>query len=132
MNKEEQSMERLLMVIKVKPEMRNEYIAIHQNPWPEMLEAIRAAGFINELIWYFEDQSIIYFECEDGDYEAANERLRATEVCKKWDLTVGPWFAAEGASRLFSPGAAEGAEFSWGRERSVRRIISSASGQGMG
>ena len=61
MNKEEQSMERLLMVIKVKPEMRNEYIAIHQNPWPEMLEAIRAAGFINELIWYFEDQSIIYF-----------------------------------------------------------------------
>ena len=33
---------------------------------------------------------------EDGGYEAANERLRATEVCKKWDLTVGPWFAAEG------------------------------------
>ena len=95
-NKEERSMERLLMVIKVKPEMRNEYIAIHQNPWPEMLEAIRDAGFINELIWYFEDQSIIYFECEDGDYEAANERLRATEVCKKWDLTVGAWFAGEG------------------------------------
>ena len=114
-------MERLLMVIKVKPEMRNEYTAIHQNPWPEMLEAIRAAGFINELIWYFEDQSIIYFECEDGDYEAANERLRATEVCKKWDLTVGPWFAAEGVmpekifelnrdlATGFSPGADGGA-----------------------
>lgn len=89
-------MERLLMVIKVKPEMQSEYISIHKQPWKEMLEAIKEAGFINELIWYFEDQSIIYFECEDGDYEAANQRLRETQICKKWDLTVGSWFAAEG------------------------------------
>lgn len=85
------------MVIKVKPEMREEYKAIHLNPWKEMLEAIKQAGFINEIIWYFEDQSIIYFECEEGDYENANVRLRASDVCQKWDATVSPWFAAEPA-----------------------------------
>ena len=86
-------MKRYLIVIKVKPEYREEYIKIHKEPWPEMLEAIRGAGFVNELIWYFEDQSIIYFECADlADCDAA---LRATEICKKWDMTVCPWFGAE-------------------------------------
>ena len=80
---QEDNMEKLLMVIKIRPEMKKKYIDIHQNPWREMLEAIKEAGFINELIWYCEDQSIIYFECENGDYEAADKRLRATEVWKR-------------------------------------------------
>jgi len=84
-----------LMVIKVKPECREEYVRIHQNPWPEMLEAIRGAGFVNEAIWYFEDQSIIYLECEDHD--ACNARLRATEACKRWDAEMIPRFAADPA-----------------------------------
>lgn len=85
-------MKKYLMVIKVRPEHRDDYIAIHKNPWPEMLETIRDAGFYNEVIWYFEDQSIIYLECDDHD--AANARLRATEVCKKWDIEMAPRFAA--------------------------------------
>ena len=86
-------MKKYLMVIKVKPEFQKEYIDIHQNPWREMLEAIRAAGFVNEAIWYFENQSIIYLECPDHD--ECNAKLRATEVCKRWDVTVGPWFASQ-------------------------------------
>ena len=86
-------MKKYLIVIKVKPEKRREYIAIHKDPWPDMLEAIRQAGFTNEVIWYFEDQSVIYLECEDHD--ASNAALRATEICKKWDATVCPWFAAD-------------------------------------
>ena len=85
-------MKKYLIVIKVKPEMREEYIDIHKNPWREMLEAIRDAGFKNEVIWYFEDQSIIYLECEDHD--ECNARLRATEICKKWDIEMAPRFAA--------------------------------------
>ena len=86
-------MKKQLIVIKVKPEHREEYINIHKNPWPEMLEAIRQAGFTNEVIWYFEDQSIIYLECADP--EACNAALRATEICRKWDVAVCPWFAAD-------------------------------------
>lgn len=86
-------MKKYLMIIKVKPQFKEEYIDIHQNPWREMLEVIKEAGFTNEIIWYFEDQSIIYLECLDHD--DCNAKLRATQVCKKWDITVGPWFAAE-------------------------------------
>lgn len=86
-------MKKYLMVIKIRPECREEYIAIHKNPWPEMLAAIRDAGFVNETIWYFEDQSIIYLECPDHD--ACNAKLRASEACKRWDLEMIPRFAAE-------------------------------------
>lgn len=86
-------MKKYLIVIKVKSQYREQYIKIHQNPWQEMLEAIRDAGFVNEVIWYFEDQSIIYLEAPDQD--ECNARLRATEICKKWDVTVCPWFASD-------------------------------------
>jgi L-rhamnose mutarotase len=84
-------MHKHLMIIKIKPECRDEYVAIHKKPWPEMLKAISDAGFHNELIWYYEDQSIIYFECE-GDYNECNSRLRATDICKKWDIEMLPRF----------------------------------------
>lgn len=31
-----------------------------------MLEVLRDAGFVNEAIWYFGDQPIIYIECENS------------------------------------------------------------------
>jgi len=86
-------MKKYLMIIHVKPECRDEYIDIHKNPWPEMLRAIRDAGFVNEAIWYYNDQSIIYLECPDHD--DCNAKLRATEVCKKWDIMQIPRFIGD-------------------------------------
>ena len=86
-------MKRYLMIIEVKPECKEEYIEIHKNPWREMLEAIKEAGFYNELIWYYDNKSIIYLECDDHD--EANAKLRATEVCKRWDEVMIPRFVKE-------------------------------------
>jgi len=59
------------------------------------LEAIHNAGYINEVIWIYKNQSIIYLECpddrENGELDAL---LRQTDVCKKWDITVNPWLAS--------------------------------------
>lgn len=89
-------MKKYLCVIDVKPEYRDEYVDIHKQPWMEMLEAIRDVGYVNEVIFYHKDQSIIYLECPDDEtHEELNRRLRDTEVCGKWDATVGPWLAAE-------------------------------------
>ncbi|MDR1538746.1 MAG: L-rhamnose mutarotase [Clostridiales bacterium] len=86
-------MKKYLMVIPVKPECADEYVRIHKNPWREMLEAIRDSGFVNEAIWYCNDQSIIYLECEDHD--ECDARLRATEICKKWDAEMIPRFSGD-------------------------------------
>ena len=87
-------MKKYLCIVEIKPEFREEYIALHKNPWREMLEAIRDAGYTKEVIYYYKDQSIIYLECpDDTTHEECDKRLRATDVCKKWDLTVCPWFS---------------------------------------
>ena len=86
-------MKRYLMIIEIKPECKEEYIKIHKNPWREMLKAIKEAGFYNELIWYYDNKSIIYLECDDHD--EANAKLRATEVCKRWDEVMIPRFIKE-------------------------------------
>ena len=89
-------MKKYLCVVEVKPEHLQEYIDIHINVWPEMLEAIHEAGYTNEAIWIYKNQSIIYLECpHDKENDDLNALLRSTDVCKKWDETVGPWFAGD-------------------------------------
>ena len=88
-------MKKYLCVIEIKPEFEKEYIAIHLNPWREMLEAIRDAGYTKEALFYYKNQSIIYLECpDDTSHQECNSKLRSTDACKKWDITVCPWFAA--------------------------------------
>lgn len=86
-------MKKFCIVIPIKQENRQEYIAIHKQPWREMLEAIKEAGFTNEVIFYHNDQSIIFLECDD--LTACDAVLRATDICKKWDVTVCPWFSGD-------------------------------------
>jgi len=88
-------MKKYCIVISIREEFQDEYIKIHKEAWPEMLKAIREAGFINEVIYYYKNQSIIFLECPD--INECDVKLRATEVCKKWDETVCPWFKEDPA-----------------------------------
>lgn len=81
---------RYCLIIEVKAEHIEEYIQIHKEPWREMLEAIRESGIKDEIIYFHNKQSIIFMECDDFEY--CNAKLRATEVCKKWDEKLVPWF----------------------------------------
>lgn len=81
---------RYCLIIEVKEPFIEEYIKIHKEPWREMLEAIRDSGIKDEIIYFHKNQSIIFMECED--FEASNLKLRATDVCKRWDEKLVPWF----------------------------------------
>jgi len=81
---------RYCIIIEVKAEHIEEYIKIHKEPWRDMLEAIRDAGIKDEIIYFHKNQSIIFMECDDFEY--SNAKLRATDVCKKWDEKLVPWF----------------------------------------
>jgi L-rhamnose mutarotase len=78
------------LIIEVREPYIEEYIKIHKEPWREMLEAIRDSGISEEIIYFHKNQSIIFMECED--FEASNLKLRSTDVCKRWDDKLVPWF----------------------------------------
>lgn len=82
---------RYCIVIELKEEHVQEYCDIHRNPWKDLLDAIKGAGAEELLIWNYKNLSIVYYECEDLD--ALYEKLGTREVVKKWNMTVGPWFA---------------------------------------
>jgi len=87
-------MNKYLMVIKIKPEYRDQYIEEHLHSQMEVLKAIREAGFLNEMIWYFEDQSIIYCESEE-EYTVCDEKWRNMQIGQEWENKMERLFVTD-------------------------------------
>jgi len=67
----------------IKPEFVEEYVSMHKNPWPEIMEAHRKAGFKNYSIFRNGNQFFYVFESDDVD--AARAYAAADEACQKWN-----------------------------------------------
>lgn len=84
-------MERVCFLLKVKKERLAEYRAAHQNVWPEMLDALRTAGWRNYSLFLRDDGLLIgYFETDD--LAQARARMAATDVNARWQATMAPFF----------------------------------------
>lgn len=67
----------------VKPECVEEYVKMHQNPWPEIMEAHSKAGIRNYSIFRDGNRFFYVYECDDAD--AANQYLAADPDCQRWN-----------------------------------------------
>ena len=74
--------ERRGFVLRVKPDRIDEYVEAHRHVWPEMLEALRAAGIRNYTIFRAGNEMFGYFESED--IARAEEYLAAQDVNTRW------------------------------------------------
>ena len=74
--------QRSAFVLRVRPEKVDEYVNAHRHVWPEMLEALRAAGIRNYTIFRAGSEMFGYFETDD--LEAAERHLAAQEVSGRW------------------------------------------------
>jgi L-rhamnose mutarotase len=74
--------QRSAFVLRVRPNKIDEYLEAHRNVWPEMLEAIRAAGIRNYTIFRHGNEMFGYFETDD--LQAAGAYLAAQEVNARW------------------------------------------------
>ncbi|ASN21835.1 L-rhamnose mutarotase [Arthrobacter sp. YN] len=76
----------------VHPELMAEYKQRHAAVWPEMLKALKDAGWNNYSLFLAPDGQLIgYLECED--YEAAQARMAVTEVNARWQAEMATLFA---------------------------------------
>ena len=89
-------MERVCFLARVRPERNDEYRDRHKDVWPEMLAALRAAGWGNYSIFLAGDGLLVGY-LETDDYEAALAAMAATDVNKRWQAEMAEFFVAGGA-----------------------------------
>ena len=79
-------MEKLLWKGRIRPGMREEYIRRHDEIWPEMEEALRAAGIRNYSIWNCGDELIGYYECPSVEF--ALRFQDESEAVQRWSASM--------------------------------------------
>jgi L-rhamnose mutarotase len=76
-------MQRVGLLLNVKPDKIEEYKRIHANVWPELLAELRAAGIWNYSLWLAPDGTEFgYLECDD--WQAACAYLAGSPVHDRW------------------------------------------------
>ena len=87
-------MERVCFLLRVRPERLGEYKRRHQAVWPEMLDALRAAGWGNYSLFVAADGLLVgYVEVED--FEQALAAMEATDVNARWQAEMAGFFELE-------------------------------------
>jgi L-rhamnose mutarotase len=74
--------QRSAFVLQVRPERIEEYVQAHREVWPEMLDALRAAGIRNYTIFRHGNEMFGYYETDDSD--AAARYLAQQAVVARW------------------------------------------------
>ena len=76
---------------KVRPERRAEYKEHHKQVWPDMLQALREAGWHNYSLFLRADGLVFgYFETEES-LSVAQAKMAATEVNTRWQEFMTPF-----------------------------------------
>ncbi len=84
-------MRRVCFTLQVDPSRLDEYRARHAAVWPEMLEALRDAGWHDYSLFLRPDGLLVgYFLTED--LAAAQAAMEATEVNRRWQAEMAPFF----------------------------------------
>jgi L-rhamnose mutarotase len=69
----------------------DEYRTRHAAVWPEMREALAAAGWRNYSLFLTDAAEVIgYVECDD--FEAALQAMDDTDVNARWQAEMAPFF----------------------------------------
>ena len=85
-------MNRYGFALKVRAGMLDEYRRHHEAVWPEMLDALRRAGWHNYSLFLRDDGLLFgYFETPDS-LQAAQEGMAREEVNARWQAFMAPYF----------------------------------------
>lgn len=80
----------------VRPELLDEYRAVHSPVRREMLEAISASGRRNYSLFLDEADGTLFGYYEVDDDDAAQASLAASDVATQWEAAMSHFFVAAG------------------------------------
>ena len=95
-------MERVCFLLRVRADRLDEYRRRHDAVWPDMLAALREAGWSNYSLFLREDGLLVGY-LETDDFERAQAAMDATDVNARWQASMAEFFEAgpdQGFERL--------------------------------
>ena len=78
------------MVIRLRPERREEYLRLHSAVWPTVEKTLREANIRNFTIFLRDDQLFGYYEYIGDDHEADQARIAADPETQRWWTFTDP------------------------------------------
>jgi L-rhamnose mutarotase len=84
-------MQRACFQLQVKPDRIAEYAARHREVWPEMLQALAAAGWHNYSLFLRPDGLLIGY-VETDSLDEAIAAMGRTDVNARWQADMGEFF----------------------------------------
>jgi L-rhamnose mutarotase len=82
---------RICFTLQVRPERLEEYRRRHGPVWPEMLAALREAGWHDYSLFLREDGLLVGYLVTE-DFDAARAAMDATEVNARWQAEMAEFF----------------------------------------
>jgi len=82
---------RFCFTLQVRPERLEEYRRRHAAVWPEMLAALRDAGWRDYSLFLRADGLLVGYVVTD-DFDAARAAMGATEVNTRWQAEMAEFF----------------------------------------
>jgi L-rhamnose mutarotase len=91
-------MSRICFTLQVRPDRLAEYRARHRAVWPEMLDALRDAGWRHYSLFLREDGLLVGY-LETDDFDAALAGMERTEVNARWQAEMAQFFTLPDGER---------------------------------
>jgi L-rhamnose mutarotase len=88
------TLERVCFLLTLRPERVEDYLAAHATVWPEMLDALRGAGWSNYSLFLRPADGLVVGYLETGNFDRAVAAMDATEVNARWQASMAEYFQA--------------------------------------
>lgn len=84
-------MTRHCFTLQVDPDRLDEYRERHEHVWPEMLAALRDAGW-RDYTLHLRDDGLLVGVVDCDDLDAAQQAMERTDVNRRWQEQMAPFF----------------------------------------
>lgn len=82
---------RACFTLQIRHDKINEYKESHKNVWPEMLTALRKAGWNNYSL-FLSNEGLLVGYVETKDFTSALDNMAKSEINLKWQSEMAPYF----------------------------------------
>ena len=92
------STERVCFLLRLEPDRVQDYLAAHEVVWPDMLDALRQAGWRNYSLFIRHEDGLVVGYLETDDFASATAEMAQNAVNERWQASMAEYFqAADGA-----------------------------------